>query len=119
MEISVMFESKAINFLQKELGNVCKIAAILSVSNVLNMKFWCHFQIEGDYLTMAGRPGPAISKIADEFNADLVLVGTRGKGKVRRTILGSVSDYVVNHAPCPVITVRMERPLSGRWTLTL
>jgi len=35
-----------------------------------------------------------------------IVVGTRGLGSVRRTILGSVSDYVVHHAHCPVIVCR-------------
>merc|ERR1719394_2365613 len=36
----------------------------------------------------------------------MVVVGTRGTGKVRRTILGSVSDYLVHHAHCPVVVCR-------------
>jgi len=79
--------------------------AAMDLEEKFNKKMKEH-EIEGDYVTMAGRPGQAIAQIAGEFNADLVVVGTRGKGKLRRTILGSVSDYVVNHAPCPVVTVR-------------
>ena len=33
----------------------------------------------------------------------MIVMGTRGLGTVRRTILGSVSDYVLHHAHCPVI----------------
>jgi len=69
------------------------------------------YGMEGDYLTMAGKPGSALSKIAEEYKADVVIVATRGKGKIRRTILGSVSDYVVNHAPCPVIAVRKNQAI--------
>jgi nucleotide-binding universal stress UspA family protein len=38
--------------------------------------------------------------------ADLIVVGTHGRGRVGRLVLGSVSDHVVRHAPCPVLIVR-------------
>ena len=36
----------------------------------------------------------------------MIITGARGMGKVRRTILGSVSDYLVHHSICPVIVCR-------------
>ena len=51
-------------------------------------------------------PGQAICKAAMEEHADLIVVGTRGLGKVRRTFIGSVSDYVLHHAHVPVIVCR-------------
>jgi nucleotide-binding universal stress UspA family protein len=50
-----------------------------------------------------GEPGSAILQIAAEENASMIVMGTRGKGMLRRTILGSVSDYVLHHAKIPVI----------------
>ena len=44
--------------------------------------------------------------MAEEENADMIVTGTRGMGKVRRTILGSTSDYLVHHAHCPVVICR-------------
>lgn len=52
------------------------------------------------------RPGEQIIKESTDYNATMVVLGTRGLGAVRRTILGSVSDYVVHHAHCPVIVCR-------------
>ncbi len=46
--------------------------------------------------------------VAEEINAGLVVLGTRGLGSVRRTILGSVSDYVLHHAHCPVTIYRKQ-----------
>lgn len=54
----------------------------------------------------SGRPGEVICQIAEEVSAVMILTGTRGMGKVKRTILGSVSDYLVNHAICPVMVCR-------------
>ncbi|XP_022296329.1 universal stress protein in QAH/OAS sulfhydrylase 3'region-like [Crassostrea virginica] len=51
-------------------------------------------------------PGEGICKVAKEVNADLVITGTRGLGSVRRTLLGSVSDYILHHAHVPVIVCR-------------
>ncbi|MFD0487440.1 universal stress protein [Saccharopolyspora spinosporotrichia] len=39
-------------------------------------------------------------------NADLLIVGTHGRGTFRATLLGSVSHAVVHYAPCPVAVVR-------------
>lgn len=54
----------------------------------------------------SGRPGEVICDIANEEKASLIVMGTRGLGTVRRTIMGSVSDYVVHHAHCPVCICR-------------
>jgi nucleotide-binding universal stress UspA family protein len=51
-------------------------------------------------------PGAAIVGLAREVGATLVVMGTHGRGGLRRAVLGSVSDYVTRHASCPVVTVR-------------
>ncbi|XP_045216249.2 uncharacterized protein LOC123566333 isoform X3 [Mercenaria mercenaria] len=48
-------------------------------------------------------PGSSIVNYAHEHNVQLIVVGSRGHGTIRRTILGSVSDYVVHHTHVPVI----------------
>ncbi len=56
-------------------------------------------------------------RVAEETGADLVVMGSRGLGGIRRALMGSVSDSVVRHAHCPVLVVRNEhrqsRQLSG------
>lgn len=54
----------------------------------------------------AAKPGEGIAKEAESVNAELVVVGSRGQGAVRRTLLGSVSDYLVHHVHCPVLVVK-------------
>ena len=55
-----------------------------------------------------GRPDAEIVHLAEELDAGIVVVGSRGHGGVRRALLGSVSDSVVRHAHCPVLVVRRE-----------
>ena len=45
---------------------------------------------------------------ADEAQADLIVMGTHGRTGVKRLVLGSVAEYVVRHAKCPVVTVRLR-----------
>jgi nucleotide-binding universal stress UspA family protein len=54
----------------------------------------------------SNKPGDTICKVAVRENASLVVLGTRGLGVVRRTLLGSVSTYVLHHAHCPVCICR-------------
>jgi nucleotide-binding universal stress UspA family protein len=53
-----------------------------------------------------GDPGSLLCERAKSLGADVVVVGSRGRGAIRRALLGSVSTYVVNNAPCPVLVVR-------------
>ena len=58
-----------------------------------------------------GKPGEVICRVAEEEKAEMIVMGTRGHGRIHRTIMGSVSDFVVHHACCPVIVYRqMEEP---------
>jgi nucleotide-binding universal stress UspA family protein len=58
------------------------------------------------FLVWEGEPGPAIVEAAVAEQADLIVAGTRGRNRVERLVLGSVSDHVVRHAPCPILIVR-------------
>jgi nucleotide-binding universal stress UspA family protein len=53
-----------------------------------------------------GRPAEEITKLAGELGVSLVVIGSRGLGMVKRLILGSVSEGVVQLAPCPTLVVR-------------
>jgi len=60
----------------------------------------------------AGSPEAEILAVAREIDAGLVVVGSRGLGPVRRTMLGSVSESVVHHATMPVLVMRGP---AGAW----
>jgi nucleotide-binding universal stress UspA family protein len=55
---------------------------------------------------LEGRADEEIVALAEEIGAGLIVMGSRGHGRLRRTLLGSVSDAVVRHAHCPVTVVR-------------
>ena len=54
-------------------------------------------------IVLVGTPRHQLLKEADNISADLVVVGSRGLGPIRRTFLGSVSDQLVRHAPATLV----------------
>src|SRR5450759_4525986 len=58
------------------------------------------------FLVWEGEPGEAIVAAANSEGVDLIVVGSHGRSGVSRFFIGSVSDYVVRHARCPVMVVR-------------
>jgi nucleotide-binding universal stress UspA family protein len=61
---------------------------------------------DATFLVWEGEPGEAIVAAADSENADLIVVGSHGRSGVSRFFIGSVSDFVVRHAHCPVMVAR-------------
>ena len=57
---------------------------------------------------LLGEPGAELALFAEEIGATTMVVGSRGHGAIKRVLLGSVSDHLVRHAPCPVLVVRDE-----------
>src|SRR5918997_1685507 len=55
-----------------------------------------------------GSVAEEIVRLADELDAGLIVVGSRGLGRIRRTLAGSVSESVFRHAHCPVMVVRAK-----------
>jgi len=51
-------------------------------------------------------PRDALCSAVTEHSADILVVGTRGLGTLKRMLLGSVSNYCVQHAPCDVIVAK-------------
>ena len=58
------------------------------------------------FLIWEGEAGDGIVAAANSEGADLIVVGSHGRSGVSRFFIGSVSDYVVRHAHCPVMVVR-------------
>lgn len=53
-----------------------------------------------------GNPKSRIVNVAKNWNADLVVTGSHGRGFLGRMLIGSVSDAVVKHSPCSVLVIR-------------
>ena len=58
------------------------------------------------FLVWEGEPGPSIVEAAHAEGADLIVVGSHGRGRVGRFLIGSVSDHVIRNATAPVLIVR-------------
>ncbi|KAI8806473.1 hypothetical protein BJ742DRAFT_740604 [Cladochytrium replicatum] len=59
-------------------------------------------------IAMVGDPRDEIVAKLLELNASLLVIGSRGISSFQRALLGSVSDFVVHHAHCPVLVVRQQ-----------
>ncbi|WP_251975696.1 universal stress protein [Salinicola avicenniae] len=68
---------------------------------------------EADWHVASGDPAPAIVEQAREFDADLIVMGSRGQGQFQNLIFGSVSQQVSETAPCPVITYHVPETASA------
>ena len=53
-----------------------------------------------------GEPDKEIIRLSEEIDANMIVMGSRGLGAVRRALMGGVSDSVVKHAHCPVLVMR-------------
>ena len=62
--------------------------------------------INTEFTQLSGNPGRMICELANNWSADLILVGSRGLKGLKEMFLGSVSNYVTHHAPCSVLIVR-------------
>ena len=60
-----------------------------------------------------GPPAEGIVRLASTMGIDLIVMGNRGLGAVRRLAFGSVSTYVLHHAECPVLVTREKQVRTG------
>jgi nucleotide-binding universal stress UspA family protein len=62
--------------------------------------------VEVEIYARQGDPADAILDVAEEKNADLIVVGNKGMSGAKRFLLGSVPNKVSHHAPCSVMIIR-------------
>lgn len=60
--------------------------------------------VQIDAVVVEGHPAPVLCEEAKA--ADLVVVGSRGRGEFTGMLIGSVSEFLATHAPCPVVIIR-------------
>lgn len=61
---------------------------------------------DGRMTDIMGNPAAALMDTAEADGADMIVVGSRGRGGFKRLLLGSVSEQCATHAHCPVVVVR-------------
>lgn len=62
--------------------------------------------IQTEFTQITGSPSSTICEFARSCRANVVVIGRRGHSGFQELLLGSVSNYVVHHAPCPVLLVQ-------------
>ncbi len=63
-------------------------------------------QVKTQMVESVGTPASAIVDRAEKEKVDLIVMGTRGRTKLKKVLLGSVASGVVTYAPCTVMVVR-------------
>jgi nucleotide-binding universal stress UspA family protein len=66
--------------------------------------------VKVEHLLEEGHPAEVIVQAAKENCSDLIVMGTHGRGGLRRLLMGSVAEEVLREASCPVLTVRSHIP---------
>ncbi len=62
--------------------------------------------IATEWTCLMGNPSSSIIKLAKDWDATLIIMGRRGLSGLSEMLLGSVSNYVVHHAPCSVLLIQ-------------
>jgi nucleotide-binding universal stress UspA family protein len=61
-------------------------------------------------LSLRGDAAELIIEKVSEYKADVLMMGSRGIGMLKRAFIGSVSDYCLHHSNCPVLIVKHPHP---------
>ncbi|KAJ4780958.1 Adenine nucleotide alpha hydrolases-like superfamily protein [Rhynchospora pubera] len=64
--------------------------------------------VDVETITEMGEPKEVICQVAEQQNIELLVMGSHARGAVERFFLGSVSNYCVHHAKCPVLVVKQD-----------
>jgi nucleotide-binding universal stress UspA family protein len=85
------------------------VAAAEAFGRELESRVRAEFEAFADRLTFVhrqGHPATEICRLADQLDADLIIVGSHGRGALERTFIGSVSRAVLNQTKRPVLVAR-------------
>lgn len=65
--------------------------------------------VKTEFTQTPGYPGRVICELAQNWQANLIVVGRRGTSSLNELFLGSVSNYVLHHAPCEILVVHAPK----------
>ena len=66
--------------------------------------------LQADTFVREGESYKVITTMAKKQNADMIIMGSHGRTGVKRLFMGSVTEKVIGHAPCPVLVVKAYEP---------
>ncbi|MGB7416151.1 MAG: universal stress protein [Thermosynechococcaceae cyanobacterium] len=78
--------------------------------------------VEADITQRSGAAGQLICELGESWGADLIYMGSRGRAGLSELLLGSVSNFVMHHAPCSVLVMRgqsRQQPVSMQATSSI
>lgn len=90
--------------LYQEHFEVCKAKSLAALSHYLDQAIAAGVQAE--IKQELGDPSQVICDVAEAANAELIIVGSHGRRGLDEFLIGSVSNYVMHHAPCSVLIDR-------------
>lgn len=89
-----------------------RAAEIIVEETLLKMReFLDNTNVDIETKTISGEAKNVIAKEAEDWEADLIIVGSHGYGFWSRALLGSVSDAVVKYSKCSVLVVQKDKTL--------
>ncbi|KAL9362860.1 hypothetical protein Peur_045645 [Populus x canadensis] len=68
--------------------------------------------IKAETLILEGDPKDKICRATEQMQADVLVVGSRRLGKIKRALLGSISDHCAHHAKCPILIVKPPKEIT-------
>jgi nucleotide-binding universal stress UspA family protein len=61
--------------------------------------------IQVGYKLSEGKPAKKIVKVAQKLSVDLIVMATDGRDSIKDFVTGTITEHVINHAPCPVLVI--------------
>jgi nucleotide-binding universal stress UspA family protein len=62
--------------------------------------------VKTEFSQVTGDPGRTICRVAEDWGADVIILGRRERSGLSEMLLGSMSSYILHHAPCSILTVQ-------------
>jgi nucleotide-binding universal stress UspA family protein len=68
--------------------------------------------IQVDYKLREGKPAKRIVRVAEKLGVDLIVMATDGRDSIKDFVTGTITEHVINHAPCPVLVIPYKLNIS-------
>jgi nucleotide-binding universal stress UspA family protein len=65
--------------------------------------------IQVNYMLREGKPAKKIVKVAQKLGVDLIIMATDGRDNLKDFVTGTITERVINNAPCPVLVIRYRK----------